>query len=431
MKILAISHIFPPAVDGGSKVIYQLSHQLENEGHQVIYLSSDCSSTDDFVKKYSPSFHQGRGPGGGFRLPVYHHLRRPLKFINLFIPKNSYLHQLLQVFQKGPIFKIIPFIKATIKIIKFKPDLIIAGPLPTTIILYANFFKKIINIFNFPLSSKGDTGLTGGGFCRLLINSSFHQSDPDFSRLPLIKTLQQADFLWTLTKYETDFFIKKLNINPKKIILTGNGVEEVFLKNNKLVPRLVKEGVRGRLTILFIGSLASHKRVDLLIKSFANIPILSSKEGLGVDLVIVGQKTLFYPEIHKLYLSLPKSTQKQIHFKFNVSNKDLIKIIDQCQFLVLPSIQESFGLVLVEAWARSKAVITSNIPPLKEIVTSSNGGLVFKIDDINDLQQKIEKLISNPKLCHQIGQNGHIYVKNNYTWAKVSQKICQKILLSV
>jgi len=406
MKILAISHIFPPAIDGGSKVIYQLSHQLENEGHQVTYLSSDCSSTDDFVKKYSPSFHQGRGPGGGFRLPVYHHLRRPLKFINLFIPKNFYLHQFLQVFQKGPIFKFIPFIKTIIKIIKFKPDLIIAGPLPTTIILYANFFKKITA-------------------AKLLINSSFHQSDLDFSRLPLIKTLQQTDYLWTLTKYESDFFIKNKNINPVKIILAGNGVEQDFLKIKKSKPT-----TKLPPTILFIGSLTAHKRVDLLIKSFSLL-LKANSYSLPAKLIIVGQKTLFYPEIHKLYLSLPKSIRKQINFKFNVSNKDLIKIIDQCQFLILPSIQESFGLVLVEAWARFKAVITSDIPPLKEIVTSSNGGLVFKIDNINDLQQKIQKLISNPKLCHQLGQNGHIYVKNNYTWAKVSQKICQKILPSV
>jgi len=403
MKILAISHIFPPAIDGGSKVVYQLSHQLETHGHQIIYLSSDCTSTDDFVnskyQKISTIYHQK----SNIYLPVYHHLRRPLKFINIFIPNNFYLHQLLQILQKGPILKIIPFIKTTIKIIKFKPDLIIAGPLPTTIILYANFFKKILST-------------------KLLINSSFHQSDPDFSRLPLVKTLQSADYLWTLTQYESDFFIKNLKIKPSKIILAGNGVESDFLKTKK--SKTINYDLSS--TILFVGSLAAHKRVDLLIKAFSTIYDSQS----NISLIIVGQKTLFYPEIHKLYLLLPKSIRKKIHFKFNINNKDLIKIIDQCQFLVLPSIQESFGLVLVEAWARSKAIITSNIPPLKEIVTSSNGGLVFKIDNINDLQQKIQKLISNPKLCRQLGQNGHLYVKNNYTWNKVSQKICQKILLS-
>ena len=415
MKILAISHIFPPAIDGGSKVIYQLSHHLETQGHQVIYLSSDCSSTDDFVKskykKISTIYHLR----SNIYLPVYHHLRRPLRLLEivctkfLFINPKSYFIDLIKIYQKGPIFKFFPFLKATIKILKFKPDLIIAGPLPTTIILYANFLKKISTIYHLRP--------------KILLNSSFHQNDPDFSRLPLIKTLHKADFLWTLTKYETDFFIKKLNISPAKIILAGNGVESDFLITKTKTEKLKSD----KLTILYIGSLASHKRVDLLIKSFSTIYNLRS----NISLIIVGQKTLFFPQIQKLYQSLPKAIQKQIHFNFNINNKELINIIDNCQFLVLPSIQESFGLVLIEALARKKAVITSDIPSLKEIVNQTKGGLIFKTDNQSDLEEKIKMLISQPKLCYQLGQNGHTYVKNNYTWSKVSQKICQKISSSL
>lgn len=404
MKILSISHIFPPAIDGGSKVIYQLSHHLETQGHQLIYLSSNCSSTDDFVKpKYTKSKIIKNNQ---IKISVHHYLIRPLKFLNLFIPKNSYLYQFLQIFQKGPIYKLFPFLKATFKILKFKPDLIIAGPLPNSTVLYARFFKKLTS-------------------AKLLINSSFHQSDPDFHRLPLIKTLQFADFLWTLTEYEGKYLINKFNINSSKIILAGNGVDPDFLiktpnkqKNN--------QSKYQNIGILFIGSLSAHKRVDLLIKSFSSL-ITNHQIDQSSNLTIVGQKTLFSQKIEEIYQSLPKSIQKQIYFKFNINNKELINIIDNCQFLVLPSVQESFGLVLIESWIRSKAVITSDIPPLKEIVTKTNGGLIFKTDNQSDLEQKIKTLLSQPKLCYQLGQNGHTYVKNNYTWSKVSQKICQKI----
>ena len=132
-KILCISHIFPPAVDGGSRVIYKIGRYFQTQNHQVLYLSSDCSSTDDFTKsKYLKS---EKLTSDQLKLPVYHHLRHPLKLLNLFLPQKSYFHQLSQILQKGPIFKFLPFIKTTIQILKFKPDLIIAGPLPTTIIL--------------------------------------------------------------------------------------------------------------------------------------------------------------------------------------------------------------------------------------------------------------------------------------------------------
>lgn len=397
-KILLISHIFPPAIDGGSKVVYKLGQYFESQNHQTLYVSSNCFSTDDFVNPKSnktDSSHQNF-----IKLPVYKYLRRPLKFFNLFIPGKSCLHGLLKVFQRGPIFKIIPFVKTTIKIIRFQPDLIVAGPLPTTISVYAHFFKKITK-------------------AKLLINASFHQSDQDFHQLPLIRSLQKSDYIWSLTKYETDYFTKQFNIDTKKIILAGNGVDENFLIKN------TKTSKRQKVNILFVGNLCAHKRVDLLIKSFDSLleqnPTYQSK----VYLNIVGQKTLFFPKINSVY----KKTKfkKNISFYFHVfSSKDLVKKIDQSDFLILPSIQESFGLVIIESWARNKPVITTDIPPLKELVTSSQGGLVFKIDNQKDLQDKIKILIDNPPKRLVLGKQGLNYVKNNYTWTKVGQKICQK-----
>jgi len=398
MKVLLLSHIFPPAIDGGSKVIYKLGQYLESQNHQTLYLSSDCSSTDDFVKK---SFSKSKTLTNQIKLPTYHHLRRPLKFLNLFLNQD-----LLRVFQKGPIFKIIPFLKSIRQILKFKPDLIIAGPLPTTIVLYASFLKKITN-------------------SKLLINASFHSTDKDFQQKPLINTLKKADYLWTLTQSETDYFINNFNIDHQKIILAGNGVDVKFLLNKKeILPRPVKGGVRGRFNILFIGSLAAHKRVDLLIKSFSTIYNLRS----NISLTIAGQKTLYYPQIENLVKSLKPETKTKIKFIFDFKSKDLAKIIDNCSVLILPSVQESFGLVVIEAWARQKPVICANIPALKELVTKSNGGLLFNIDDQNDLTNQIQFILDNPQKAQQMGQNGYNYVKNNYTWKKVGQKICQKIL---
>ena len=409
MKILLLSHIFPPAIDGGSKVIYKLGQYFESQHHQTLYLSSNCSSTDDFVK--SKYLRSEKLKSDQLKIPVYHHLRRPLKLFQiictnlLFINPKSYFINLIKIFQKGPIFKFIPFIKATIKIIKFKPDLIIAGPLPTTIVLYANFFKKISTIYNLRT--------------KILINASFHPTDNDFQQIPLIKSLQKADFLWTLTQFESNYFIKNFNIDPKKIILAGNGVDSDFLKTKALTLQSSKV-----LNILFIGSLASHKRVDLLIKSFSTIYSLRS----NISLTVAGQPTLFYPQIEKLINSLDSKTKSKIKFIFNFPQKDLFKLIDSCDVLVLPSIQESFGLVIIESWARQKPVICADIPALKELVSKSNGGLLFAVDNQDDLTKKIEFILDNPKKAEQMGKSGYEYVKNNYTWNKVGEKICQKIL---
>ena len=422
-KVLLLSHIFPPAIDGGSRVIYKLGQQFEAKGYDTLYLSSNCSSTDDFTqKKHNTNVLMFRSAKvlkkqKYIKLPVYTYIRKPLKFINLFIPKKTYFHQLLKVFQKGPIFKFFPFIKASIKIVKFKPDLIVAGPLPTTIVLYTHFLKFISKVLTHQRS-------------KVLINASFHPTDQDFHQLPLIRSLQSADNLWTLTNFESDYFVNNFKINPKKIILAGNGVDSDFIldKADKLTS-VHQTDDSDNLNILFIGSLSAHKRVDLLINSFSLL-LKAKSYLLSAKLIIAGQKTLFYPQIEKTFKSLPPKIKKQIKFVFDFPQDKLTKLIDNCTFLVLPSVQESFGLVLIEAWARGKPVIVSDIPSLSEIVNLSKGGLIFKKDNQADLIKKIKQFIDSPETCRQYGQNGLNYVKTNYTWEKVSQKISQKIRLS-
>lgn len=400
MKVLLLSHIFPPAIDGGSRVIYKLGQYFQSNKHQTLYLSSNCFSTDDFINPKSTK--KNKSHHNFIKLPVYKFLRRPLKFTNLFIPSKSYLWSLLTVFQKGPIFKLVPFIKATLKVIKFKPQLIIAGPLPTTIVLYAKFFQKITH-------------------SKLLINPSFHQNDSDFNQKILIKSLQNADFIWSLTQFESQHFIRKLKIDPQKIILAGNGIDpELFSKTNKKNLNNNKEK-----NLLFIGSISAHKGADLLIESFSSL--LSNPKYQNITLTIAGQKTLFYPQLQKLIKSLNPKVKSKIKFVFNFPQSKLSQLIDNSTCLILPSSHESFGLVLIESWARNTPVITSNIPQLQELVTNSKAGLTFQKNNSADLKLKIKKMIDNSELRQQLGKNGYSYVKNNYTWPKIGKKICQKI----
>jgi glycosyltransferase involved in cell wall biosynthesis len=429
-KVLLLSHIFPPAIDGGSRVIYKLGQQFKAKGYDTLYLSSNCFSTDDFSQKRinitKELEHQRTNAPENkkiIKIPTYTCFRKPLKLLEiictkfLFINPKSNFISLIKVSQKGPIFKFFPFIKATIKIVKFKPDLIVAGPLPTTIVLYTHLLKSISKALTHQRS-------------KVLINASFHPTDQDFHQLPLIRSLQSADYLWALTNFETDYFVNNFKINPKKIILAGNGVDSDFLldKTDKLTS-VRQTDDSDKLNILFIGSLSAHKRVDLLINSFSLL-LKAKSYLLSAKLIIAGQKTLFYPQIEKTFKSLPPKIKKQIKFVFDFPQDKLTKLIDNCTFLVLPSIQESFGLVLVEAWARGKPVIVSDIPSLSEIVNLSKGGLIFKKDNQADLVKKIKQFIDSPETCRQYGQNGLNYVKTNYTWEKVSQKISQKIRLS-
>lgn len=373
MRILILSHVLPPAIDGGSSHLHSIGLWLKKQGHQLIFLSSNCSSTDDFVTPKSKN-----SSSSTYRLPVYKNLYRPLKLANV-------------VLAKGPIFKFIPLLKALKKIIKFKPQLILAGPLPTTITLYAQFLKKLAK-------------------SKLIICPCFHPSDPLFSNPVLISNLKSAHLIWTLTSFEKKYLSKLFKIKKQKIFVAGSGINPSLLKNS---PAIFPQ----KPTILYIGSFSAHKNLNTLINSTPK----------NHHLILAGQKTLYWPKIKQQIKSLPTDTQKCIKTIFNFPKSDLAKIIDSCTCLVLPSSQESFGKVLLEAWARKKPVIVKNTPAPVELVSHSRGGLIFK----NNPKTQILKLIKNPKLCRRLGQNGYDFVKKYYTWDKIGIKVWQNISSSL
>jgi glycosyltransferase involved in cell wall biosynthesis len=377
-RFLLLTHIYPPAIDGGSKVIAKMGEYLEKQGHQVLVLTSNCLSSDDFVKiKHATVTH----PSTIISLPVITIFHQPLKLISKIFPD-------LKVFSKGPIFELFSFFKFLVSCLQFHSDYILAGPLPTTIVLYANFLKK----------------LTGA---KLIINASFHPTDPDFFRKPLINTLKNADYLWTLTDFETNYFHHNFKIPFSKMINLGNGVDQSLLRTLPSQNNQTKN-------LLFIGSFAAHKGLNTLLDAFYQLPS-------NTTLTLAGQPTLYFPQIEKR-LSSPR-----IKIVKNFPSSQLSSLIDSCTILISPSTQESFGLVLPEAWARKKPVIAANIPASLELITKSNGGLTFKTNDSFDLVKKIKILLKSPSLSQKYGLQGFDYVQSQATWDKISKKLWTKI----
>lgn len=385
-RVLLLTHIYPPAVDGGSKVIAKMGEYLEKNDHQLLIVTSNCTSTDDFVSTRRSRLNFDKDGQNIIRLPVITLFHRPLKLFSKLFPN-------IRPFSKGPIFSYLPFQK----IISFKPDYIMAGPLPTTIVLYARILRYLTK-------------------SKLIINASFHPHDPDFQSPILLSTLKSADYIWTLTDYETNYFHRKLNIPLNRLVNLGNGVDKSFLLST---PPLLNYSTSN---LLYVGSFSAHKNLNTLIKAFSLLP-------KTFTLTLAGQKTLYYPEIQSQISTLSPQISSRIKFIFSFSDSKLATLIDNSNILISPSLQESFGLVLIEAMARGKPVIAADIPASAELIKKSQAGLTFSSLDPQDLSKKILKLTQNIKLNQKLALNGLKYVSKHYTWDKIGENLCKKLVI--
>jgi glycosyltransferase involved in cell wall biosynthesis len=114
-----------------------------------------------------------------------------------------------------------------------------------------------------------------------------------------------------------------------------------------------------RFTILFVGRFYRRKRVDVLLRAAAAL------RGLIPDLQvrIVGDGPC-RPELHSLARQLKLGDS--LVWLGDVSRADLAREYNRCDVFCLPSVQEGFGIVLLEAMAAGKPIVASRAAAIPE-----------------------------------------------------------------
>ena len=106
---------------------------------------------------------------------------------------------------------------------------------------------------------------------------------------------------------------------------------------------------------------------------------------------------------------------------------DLLKIID---IVVMPSIQESFGIVSLEAMAMKVPVIATNVGGLPEAIEDGKTGIIVPPKDIDSLENAIKYLIENPQIRKIMGRAGRKRVADKFS-IKSNVKMTEEVYLNV
>lgn len=144
-------------------------------------------------------------------------------------------------------------------------------------------------------------------------------------------------------------------------------------------------------TLLFVGQLINGKGLDALLKAMNKIPE-------EYNLVVVGSGK--QEEYFKHYAKELK-IQNRVEFVGQASHKQLEEYYKKAYCLVVPSrAPETFNLVGIEAQKVGLPVIATDVGGISQWLKDDVNGLLVKPNDIKDLEEKINTLISDKKL-HQ------------------------------
>jgi rhamnosyl/mannosyltransferase len=94
-------------------------------------------------------------------------------------------------------------------------------------------------------------------------------------------------------------------------------------------------------------------------------------------------------------------------------------------FLVLPSVtvEEMFGLVVLEAMAAGRPVITTALPSaVREVNVPGTTGLEVPLRDVNALADALTTLAHDRALCWRLGQAGQRRVAEHFTHEMMAER---------
>lgn len=92
------------------------------------------------------------------------------------------------------------------------------------------------------------------------------------------------------------------------------------------------------------------------------------------------------------------------------------EVMRQADLFVLPSIEDAFGLVVVEAMASALPVVVSNHAGASELITNGDDGLIVPAGDASALANAIETLIENEDVRARIGTAARARVEQGCSW---------------
>ncbi|MEM2093850.1 MAG: glycosyltransferase family 4 protein [Candidatus Bathyarchaeia archaeon] len=173
--------------------------------------------------------------------------------------------------------------------------------------------------------------------------------------------------------------------------------------------------------IFYAGRLYKAKGICELVSSFQNLA-----QRISSTLVIVGDGPLKEWIFQKGI---------EIERKYHSSNilflqgwrppQEFLKYMLRSDVVVLPSYSEMCPIVLLEAMALGRAVVSTDVGGIPELIQDGFNGLLVRPRDENELEQALLKLISEPGLRQKLGHNAFQTILRNHDVSVLAPKFLQ------
>jgi glycosyltransferase involved in cell wall biosynthesis len=209
-----------------------------------------------------------------------------------------------------------------------------------------------------------------------------------------VREYAEADYISIPSLFAKRTFLER-GIPESKLIVVPYGVDLSLFR------QLPKED--GVFRVILTGGMTLRKGVHHLLQAFTELKLPNS------ELMLIGSMNEEMRPFFDKYSG---------HFRHmgHVPQAELHKLYSQGSVFCLPSIEDGFGMVIVQAMACGLPVIASENTGGPDLVENSKEGFIIPIRDVEKLKEKILYLYEHPKEQARMGEAAKAKVSEGFTW---------------
>lgn len=243
------------------------------------------------------------------------------------------------------------------------------------------------------------------------------------SEYPFWIVLHIVNYLVTGTSTVAKHYAKEFKIPLTKIKIMPNWVNTDRLNPTQFDRAKLREQFnfsKDDKVILFVHRLAARKGADL-------IPNIASKvvsKIQGVKFIIIGEgplKSKIEKEITKMKL------ENNVLLKGTVPNKDVVKYFVTSDVFIMPSREEGFPRVLIEATAMGVPFVTTDVGGIPDILTENQKEYMIPSGNWSLFADKVVELLENGGRRRKMVEEGLLSI-SNYSLKRVSKIFQEEII---
>ena len=393
MRILHLSHGYPPAIGGSETVICELSERLARRGHDVCVVTTTGFNTAAFREPGRATMRAGEELRHGVRVRRHRadpriapRLRRAQELaFRLRLPGNGALRTLYD----GPLAP------GMLRDAAREPaDVIGATAFP---LLHMQFAVAAARARRVPSVLLG----------------ALHPDDRwGFDRAPIRRAIGLADAYVAYTEFERDH-VEGMGVPPGRIHVIPPGVEAAEIAGGDGAALREEAGVPADAPLIgFVGQLGGHKGVDDLVAAMR----LVWKHEPDAFLLVAGATTPFLATIEKAVRLLPAARRSRVRFLLDFDQARKRDVLAALDVFASPSGYESFGLTFVEAWAAGVPVVGCRSGAIPTVVEHGRDGLLVAYKAVPELAGALVELLDDEPFRHGLAEAGRAKALARYDW---------------